>query len=102
MSHYSNGTEQDLINLRKLAEQQKEQLALKIKNRSLKQTQDVKLAESLSPINKKLDAINESTEQIGELVKKSDFEDGNSQTPTIETITGTQSLRRYFNSYEEK
>ena len=31
MSNYSNVTEQDLINLRKLAEQQKNQRALKIK-----------------------------------------------------------------------
>ena len=40
MSIYSNITEQDLINLRKLAEEQKEQRALKIKNRILKQTHD--------------------------------------------------------------
>ena len=52
MSIYSNVTEQDLINLRKLAEQQKEQRALKI-NRILQQTHDIKLAESLSPITKK-------------------------------------------------
>ena len=50
MSIYSNETEEDMINLRKLAAQQKEQRALKIKNRILKQTHDIKLAESLSPI----------------------------------------------------
>ena len=33
MSIYSNITEQDMENLRKLAEQQKNQRALKIKNR---------------------------------------------------------------------
>ena len=55
MSIYSNVTEQDMINLRKLAQQQKEQRALKIKNRILKETHDIKLAESLSPITKKLD-----------------------------------------------
>ena len=93
MSIYSNVTEQDLINLRKLAEQQKEQRALKIKNRIfLKQTHDIKLAESLSPITKKLDTNNESTKQVGEIVKKSDVEDGNTQTPAIENTTGTQSL----------
>ena len=53
MSDYSNVTEQDLIHLRKLAEQQKNQRAPKIKNRILKQTHDVKLAESLSPITNK-------------------------------------------------
>ena len=35
MSIYSNVTEEDLINLRKLAEQQKEQRALKIRNKIL-------------------------------------------------------------------
>ena len=61
MSIYSNVTEQDLNNLRKLAEQQKEQRALKIENRILKQTHDEKLAESLSPITKKLDEVNKTT-----------------------------------------
>ena len=36
MSIYSNVTEKDLINLRKLAEQQKNERALKIKNKILK------------------------------------------------------------------
>ena len=51
MSIYSNVTEQNLDNLRKLAEQQKEQRAHKIKKSTLKQTHDLKLAESLSPIS---------------------------------------------------
>ena len=50
MSFYSNVTEEDLINLRKIAEQQKNQRALEIKKRILKQTHDIKLAESLLPI----------------------------------------------------
>ena len=54
MSIFSNVTEQDMINLRKLAEQQKNQRALKIKNRILKQTHDHNLAESLSPITQKI------------------------------------------------
>ena len=66
MSIYSNFTEQDPKNLRNLAEQQKEQRALKIKIRILKQTLDIKLAESFLPIKKKLDVINESTKQLGE------------------------------------
>ena len=70
MSIYSNVTEQDLENLRKLADQQKNQRALKIKNRILKQTHDIKLAESLSPITKKLDTINQSTKEIGEVIKE--------------------------------
>ena len=44
MSIYSNVIEQDMINLGKLAEQQNEQRALKIKNRFLKQTHGIKLA----------------------------------------------------------
>ena len=93
MSIYSNVTEQDLINLRKIAEQQKNQLGGKIKNRILKQTHDVKLAEALSPITKKLDVINESTKRLGEIVKKPIVEDGNTQTPAIENTSLTQSLR---------
>ena len=93
MSIYSNVTEKDLNILRKVAEQQKNQRALRIKNRILKQTHDIKLAERLSPITKNLGTIIESTKQLGELVKKSDVEDGNTQTPAIENITGTQSLR---------
>ena len=89
MSIYSNVTEQELDNLRKLAEQQKEQRALKIKNRILNQTHDIKLAESLSPItkkldevnksaresltpiNEKLDTINKSTRRVGDILKES-------------------------------
>ena len=71
MSIYSNVTEQDLINLGKLAEQQKNKRAEKIKNRILKQTHDVKLAESLSPITKTLDTINESTKNLGKEIKES-------------------------------
>ena len=57
MTIYSYVTEQDLISLRKLAEQHKGQRALNIKNRILKQTHDTKLAENLSPITKKVDEV---------------------------------------------
>ena len=70
MSIYSNVTEQDLINLRKLAEQQKNQRALKVKIKNLKQTHDNKLAESLSLITDKLDEVKESTQEVGEVIKK--------------------------------
>ena len=73
MSIYSNVTEEDLENLRKLAHQQKNERALKIKNRILKQTHDVKLAENLSPITKKLDEVNKSTqESLSPIDKKLD------------------------------
>ena len=71
MSIYSNVTEQDLNNLRKLAEQQKEQRALKIKNKKLKETHDVKLAESLSPITKKLDEVKKTTRELGDVIRES-------------------------------
>ena len=102
MSKYPSVTQEDLINLQKLAEQQKNQQALKINNRILKQTHDIKLAESLSPITKKLDVINESTKNLGEILKKIHVEDGNTQTPAIENITGTQSLRDTLAIYEEQ
>ena len=71
MDIYSNITEQDLNNLRKLAEQQKNQRALEIEIRILKQTYDVELAESLSPITKNLDEVNKSTHEVSEIIKKS-------------------------------
>ena len=70
MAIYSNLTEKDLDNLRKLAEQQKEQRARKIKNRILKQTHDIKLAESLSPRTDKLDEVKGSSHEVGEIIKK--------------------------------
>ena len=79
MSIYSNVTQQDLNRLRKLAEQQKEQRALKIKNRNLKQTHDVKLAEILSPITKKLDEVNKTTRKLGAVIKESSSENENNQ-----------------------
>ena len=93
MSVYSNLTEEDMINLRKLAEQQKEQRAHKIKNRILKQTHDIKLAESLSPITKKLDkttkklgdVIEESTQNVGNVIKENNTPQlGIENTPTIQ------------------
>ena len=94
MSIYSNVGEQDLDNLRNLAEQQKNERALKIKNRILKQTHDVKLAESLSPITEKLD-------EVGEIIKKSQpsqniktiLQNSESQTPAIDNTSTSQSLR---------
>ena len=71
MSIYSNVTEQDLINLPKLAEQQKSHRAEKIKNRILKRTHDVKLAESLAPITEKIDEVNKSTQKVGDIIKES-------------------------------
>ena len=73
MSICSDVTEQDLINLRNLAEQQKNERAEKSKKRILKQTHDIKLAETLSPFTKKLDTINESTQKVGDIIKESNL-----------------------------
>ena len=101
MSVYSNVTEQDLINLRKLAEQHKNQRAEKIENRILKQTLDVKLAESSSLFTEKVDEVNKSTQEVGEIIKKAQpsqniktiLQNSQSQTPALENITGAKSLR---------
>ena len=71
MSFSSNVSEQDLINLRKFAEQQKNQRPEKIKKRILKQTHDVKLAESFSLISKKLDEVNKPTQKVSDIMKES-------------------------------
>ena len=74
MSIHSIVTGQDLINLRKLAKQQTSQRAEKIKNRILKQTHDINLAESLNPITKKLDEVKKSTQKTGVVIKESQQE----------------------------
>ena len=93
MSIYSNVTEQDLITLRSLAEQQKEQRALKYKDRILKQTHDIKLAESLSHITKKLDEVEETTQNLGDVDKGSKPETRQlaiENTPTPQSIENNQ------------
>ena len=55
MSVYPNVTEEDLASLEKLADQQKNEKARKIKNRLFNQTYDKKLAETFKPITKKID-----------------------------------------------
>ena len=83
MSIISNISEHYLINLRKLAEQQKEKRAPKIKNRFLKQTHDIQMAEKLSPITKKLDEVKETTQKLGGVIEKSKPEN-NIPQPAIE------------------
>ena len=76
-----------MINLRKLAEQQKSRRALNFKNRISKQTLDIKLAESLSPVTKKLDEVNKSTQQsLSPITEKLDtiiesIKESQAQTP---------------------
>ena len=79
MSIFSNVTEEVLINQRKLAEQQKNQRAAKIKNRILNQTHGINLAESLSSITKKSDTFNDSTKKIGKVIQESNSGNENNQ-----------------------
>ena len=83
MNIYSNVTEHDLINLRKLVEQQKGQRALKNRNRILKQAHNRKLAESLLPTTNKRDEVKETTQKLGEVNEKSQPENNKPQ-PAIE------------------
>ena len=64
MSVYSNVTEEDLLSLEKLAEQQKNEKARKIKKRIFKQTYDQKLSEIFEPITKKIDKVVEATKEL--------------------------------------
>ena len=91
MSIYSNVTGQDLFNLRKLAEQQKNQRAGKNKNRILKQTHDVKLAELLSPITKKVEEVNKPTKKLGDVIKESNYENENIQEIVLVEIESDNS-----------
>ena len=93
MSICSNLTELDLTSLPVSAEKQENQRAIKIENRNLKQTHDIKLAESLSLITKKLDNIDYTTKKLRENVKTAVVKDENTQTPTLQKIIGTQSSR---------
>ena len=91
MSIYSNVTEKDLNNLPKLADQQKNERAIKIKNRISKQTHDIKLAESLSPITKKLDEVKESFQEAKP--EATQLAIANTQTPAIENPIVSNQLR---------
>ena len=64
MSVYSHVTEEDLLSLEKLAEQQKNEKARKIKKRIFKQTYDQKLSETFEPITKKIDKVVEATKEL--------------------------------------
>ena len=65
--------------MRELAEQQKNQRAIEIKNEILKQTHDKNLAEPLSHITKQLEKLDESTKKIGDVINEKDSENENQQ-----------------------
>ena len=67
---------------------------MKIKNRIPKRTHDIKLAESLSTIAKKLDEVKETTQKLGEVIEKPQPEK-NIPQPAIEH---TQPLRSIENN----
>ena len=57
----------------------------------MKQTHDIKLTESLSPITKKLSEVNETTEKLGDVIEKSQPEK-NIPQPAIEHIPSRQPI----------
>ena len=68
---------------------------MKIKNRILKHTHDIKLAESLSPITKKLDEVKESTQKIRDVIKESQPETSQlaiENTPTHQPIENNEGV----------
>ena len=90
MNIYSNVTEQDLIFLRKLADQQKNQRAVEIKKRISKQSHDIRLAKSLSLKTKKLDTIIERTKRSGKDRKESISENNQETVPSEIDILQTK------------
>ena len=71
MSIYPNVTQQDLINLSKLVEQQKNPRAPEIEIRILKYSHDIKVAENLSPIGKKLEEYTETKKKLVDIINGS-------------------------------
>ena len=88
MSIHPDVTDQDLINLGRLTEQQKNQRADRIKIKTLDETHDKKLAESLEPTTEKVEEVNDSHEKVTEVLKESDSEIENQQeVVSVETNT---------------
>ena len=79
MSHYPNVTKEDMINLAELAEQQKNQKAIKYKNRFLKHTHNKKLAENFEPVTEITYESEWYTKKLEKVFKKPDCEIGNKQ-----------------------
>ena len=78
MSICPNVTQEELINLRKVAEDQRTQRALEIKITYIKQTHDINSSENLSAITKKLE-VNKCKQKLGDLMKESNSENENNQ-----------------------
>ena len=93
MRVYPNVSAQDLGNLAKLADQQKNQRAELFENRIVKETHDERLAETSEPRTKKLTNLDDSTKTLRHVFKKPDSGDENTQTPSIQNVTGIEALR---------
>ena len=79
MSIHPNVTKEEMINLPKLAEQQKTQRTIKTKNKILEQTHDKKLDESFIPITEKLGEVDKSTKKL----KVFETSDSENKTPEL-------------------
>ena len=70
MSIYPTVTQEDIINLRKIADDQKNQRAHEKKLRFFKRTHEMKLAEILPPITKKNGYFQWDYQHLSEIDKK--------------------------------
>ena len=93
----------------KVAEQQKTQRAENVKVTNLKQTQDRKLAESFTPITKKLEDVDNSTEKLGEVIEKTSRIDTKnvkltlqrSQSQTLKLVSAIDELVETFSKMND-
>ena len=79
--------------LAKLAKRRKDQRVEKIKNTILKQKLNIQLVEKFTQLTNILSELDYSIKQLTQIFKKLIPEDGNTQTPSIQNVSGTQSLR---------
>ena len=91
MSSHPNVTKEEMINLAKLAEQQKTQRTIKTKNKTLEQTQDKKLDESFKLITKKLGEVDKSTKKIKV------FETSHSENKTRQIAIKILEMKHFLN-----
>ena len=94
---YPKVTEQDSINLGKWAEQQKNQRAIKIKNKDSKQNLDKKLAESSEPLTKKLKEKDKSIKKLEKVFKKTNSENERLTQPAVENTQVQAAMKNSHN-----
>ena len=79
MSFYPIVTKEDLIFFIWLSWTKEKSKSSKSKIRRIKQTDDIKVAENLSRITKKLEEVKQSTQKLGDVINESNYEKENNQ-----------------------